>query len=76
MRSLFLSLNLRDFFKGLVLAVITAVITWAHEALQSGILFEQGSLKTIGMVALGAFLAYIIKNFFSNSKGEILTREK
>jgi len=75
MRSAFLTLNWRDFFKGLVLAVITAVITWAYEAIQSGTLFASGSLKTIGMVALGALLAYLIKNFITNTKGEILTPE-
>jgi hypothetical protein len=74
-KSNFLSLNLRDFFKGLVLAVITAVMTSAYELLQAGTLFDKESLKKVGMVALAALLAYIIKNFFSNSKGEILTPE-
>ena len=75
MRSLFLSLNLRDFFKGLVYAVIAAVITWAYEALQNDTLFTPEGLKAGGMVALSAFLAYLINNFFTNSKGEMLTKE-
>jgi len=61
---------------GLVLAVITAVITTVYELLQTGTLFQKESLKQVGLVALGALLAYIIKNFFTNSKGEILTTEK
>jgi hypothetical protein len=72
---MFLSLNLRDFFKGLVLAIITAVITWAYEAIQAGTLFDPASLKAVGMVALAAILAYLIKNLITNSKGEILTPE-
>jgi VIT1/CCC1 family predicted Fe2+/Mn2+ transporter len=76
MRSAFLTLNWRDFIKGLVLAVLTAVITWAYEAVQSGTLFSPGALKTVGLVATGAFLAYLVKNFFTNTTGEILTKEK
>ena len=74
-RSNFLSLNLRDFFKGLVLAVITAVITFAYTALQEGTLFEVAALKKVGMVALAALLAYLIKNIFQNTQGEMFTNE-
>ena len=75
MRSLFLQLNLRDFFKGLVLAVLAAVITWAYEAVQAGTLFDPASLKAVGMVALAAVLAYLVKNLLTNSQGEIATPE-
>jgi len=76
MRSKFFALNLRDLFKGLVLAVLTAVITFAYDAIQSGTLFEPGVLKKVGMVALAALLAYLLKNFLTNTQGEILTPEK
>jgi len=76
MRSKFLTLNVRDFFKGLVLAVIAALITWAYEALQAGTLFAPGALKSMGMVALAAVLAYLVKNLLTNSEGKILTPEK
>ena len=75
MRSSFLTINWRDTLKGLLLAVITAVLTFAYEALQSGTLFTKEALKAMGLVALSAFMAYIIKNFFTNTKGEILTPE-
>ena len=75
MRSAFLTLNWRDFFKGLVLFILTAVITWAYEAIQTGTLFSPGALKAVGLVAIGALLAYLIKNFFTNTAGEILTKE-
>jgi VIT1/CCC1 family predicted Fe2+/Mn2+ transporter len=67
----FLNLNLKDFIKGLVVAVISAVITFVYEALQSGTLFQAGSLKAVGLVALTAFLAYIIKNLLTNVQGEL-----
>jgi VIT1/CCC1 family predicted Fe2+/Mn2+ transporter len=76
MRSLFLQLNFRDFFKGLVLAVLAAIITWAYEAVQAGTLFDPASLKAVGMVALAAILAYLVKNLFQNSQGEMFTPEK
>lgn len=76
MRSFFLSLNLRDFFKGLIVAVISSVLTWAYEAIQNDTLFTKEGLRAAGMVALASFVAYVIKNFFTNTDGEILTAEK
>ncbi len=75
MRSTFLSLNLRDFIKGLVLAVLAAVIAYAYEAVQAGTLFDIAFLKSSGMVALSAVLAYLVKNLFTNSEGKIATPE-
>lgn len=75
MRSKFLTVNVRDALKGLILAILTAVLTFAYEALQAGTLFNKESVKAAGLVALSAFLAYILKNFFTNTNGEILTPE-
>jgi hypothetical protein len=75
MRSKFLSLNVRDFLRGLLLAVLTAVLTFAYEALQQGTLFSKEGLKAMGLAALSALMAYLLKNFFSNSQGEILALE-
>jgi VIT1/CCC1 family predicted Fe2+/Mn2+ transporter len=76
MKSNFLNLNLQDLGKGLIVAVIAAVLTFAYEALQAGTLFAPGTFKTVGMVALGAALSYLIKNLFTNSTGQILKSEK
>lgn len=75
-RSDFLSVNARDFFKGLILAVITAVVTFLYEKILAGEPLDIALLKSAGMTALAALLAYIIKNFFTNSNGDILTPEK
>jgi VIT1/CCC1 family predicted Fe2+/Mn2+ transporter len=69
--SAFLNLNWKDFIKGLVVAVISAVITFVYETIQSGTLFQAGSLKAVGLVALTACLAYIIKNLLTNVQGEL-----
>jgi len=76
MKAEFLRLNLRDFMKGLIVAVIVAVLTFCYDGAVTGTLFEQGWLKRVGMVALAALFGYLIKNLFTNSQGEILTPEK
>jgi hypothetical protein len=75
MRSNFLNLNLRDFLKGLLLAVITAVVAFLYEKLLAGVPLDLELLKAVGMTALASFLAYLLKNLFTNSQGEILTPE-
>lgn len=75
MRSKLFWLNARDFLKGLFLAVITAVITFLISELQSGASIDVTLFKRIGITALIAFLSYLVKNFLTNSKGEILTAE-
>jgi hypothetical protein len=68
------SLNSSDFLKGLLLAVLTSVITIVYSSLQSGSLtFDY---KLIGTTALSSALAYIMKNLVTNSSGEILKSEK
>jgi len=75
MRSKLFKLNAKDFIKGLIVAVLTAVITFAYEAIQTGELFSMVTLKKMGMVALGALLAYLIKNLLTNSQDQPLTPE-
>lgn len=62
------SLNWADLAKGLVMAVIGAVLTAAYQALSIGGPID---LKAMATVALLAGLAYIIKNFFSDSQGKV-----
>lgn len=76
MRSKFFALNWRDFLKGLIVAVLTAVFAVVAGLIQTGELFSKESLPVIGVAALTALLAYLSKNLFTNSSGEILTGEK
>lgn len=57
------TLKLNDATKGLIVAVITPVITIAINSLNEGLLTF--NWKNIGVTALTAFLAYILKNFLS-----------
>jgi hypothetical protein len=60
------TLNLNDFWKGLLLAVITAAMTIIVPIIQSGSLtFDWAA---IGRNALLAGLAYLVKNWFTPSQ--------
>lgn len=73
MKSVFLSLNLQDFVKGLLLAVLTSVITIVYTSLQAGSL--SFDWKAIGTTALTTAIGYILKNFLTNSKDKFLSKE-
>jgi hypothetical protein len=71
--SKFFSLNSNDFIKGLVVAVLSAVITLLYSTIQTGTLTIDW--KQIGIVALTSALAYITKNLVTNSDGTLLQKE-
>jgi VIT1/CCC1 family predicted Fe2+/Mn2+ transporter len=70
-RSNFLKLNWRDLLKGLLLAVLSAVITFVYTAIQGGIVIDGEFLKRAGMVAIATVLSYLLKNLFENSNGDL-----
>ena len=73
MNSAFLTLNSKDFLKGLVVAVITAVITIVYTSVQAGHL--NFDWKAIGVTALSSALAYIMKNLFTNNNDQLLKKD-
>lgn len=74
MKSVFLSLNTADFIKGLILSVLTAVVTIIYSVVQVGSLTFDW--KQIGTAALSAGVGYIIKNLLTNSTDTFLAKEK
>lgn len=74
MISKFLTLNQKDFIKGLLLSVLTAVVTIVYNSVQAGSLTFDW--KAIGVTALTTALSYLLKNLLTNSQGEILKSEK
>ena len=70
----FYSLNWKDFFKGLIIAVLGAVIGRIAGTIEAGSLSFDWPL--IGKTALRATITYISKNLLTNSKDEFLTKEK
>jgi accessory gene regulator protein AgrB len=76
MRSGLFKLNWLDFGKGLIVAVITAILTFLYEqVVQGGVALDLALLQQVGSVALAALLAYVLKNLFTNSQGKFLKAE-
>jgi branched-subunit amino acid transport protein len=73
MNSLFLTLNKQDYLKGLIVAVISAVITVIYSTIQTGTLTLDW--KSIATAALSAALAYITKNLLTNSEDKFLAKD-
>jgi len=73
MNSTFLNLNTNDFIKGLIMAVLSSVITVVYQTVETGSLTFDW--KAIGTIALTSALAYIMKNLFTNSTGKLFAKE-
>ena len=77
MKSVLGSISWKDAGKALILIIITTIVTGIYQALQSGTFdLTWVFMKPIVISALGAALAYIIKNFLTNSQDQFLTSEK
>ena len=67
------SINLKDLGKGLLIAVLSAVLGAIYTTLQAGSL--SFDWKQIGTLALSSLVAYLMKNFFTNSNNELAKSE-
>ena len=63
-------LNSKDYIKGLIVAVITSVLTVLSESLSAGDIVID--FKNITTVALTATIAYLLKNLGTNEDGDFL----
>lgn len=69
-------LNFLDVLKGFAVAVLMAVLTGFYTAIQNNSFpVTWNDWKIILIAGLGAGLAYLIKNIFTSSNGEILKKE-
>ena len=67
----FFKLNGADFLRGLIVAVITAVLTIIVEALGRGG-FEAVDWSVVGTTAALAAGGYLLKNLGTNTQGEVV----
>ena len=74
MQSTLFTLNTTDFIKGLLMAVLSTVITIVYQTVEAGSLVFDW--KAIGTMALTSALAYIMKNLLTNSDGQLFKKEK
>ena len=66
-----MTLNWWDAIKGLLVAVIGAILTVVLQTLQNGgLLWTWAFWQPILFTGLTAGIAYILKNFFQNSEGK------
>jgi hypothetical protein len=68
------SLNLADFMKGLLMAILASVFAVIKTSVEAGTF--SFDLPTIGKYALMGAVAYLAKNFFTNSDGELAKEPK
>jgi hypothetical protein len=73
MNSTLFTLDNKDFIKGLLVAVLSSVITILYNTIQTGSLTFDW--KAIGTMALTSALGYILKNLLTNSTGEFLKKD-
>ena len=73
MKSPFLNIDLADFVKGLILAVLTSVLTIIHTTvINLSLTFDW---KLILTTAVTSALGYLMKNLLTNSQGKFLKKE-
>lgn len=75
MRSDFLRLNSRDFYKGLIVVVICTFITGLYQVIANGGVLNWETLKPVVIAATGAGISYLTKNLLTNSQGEFMNTE-
>lgn len=64
------SVGVRDFGKGLVVAVISAVVTFVYGVVNSGTLSID--MHQVLVVAVASALGYVCKNYLSDDSGKFL----
>ena len=68
-QSNFLSLNGKDFLKGLLMAVLVPIFTIVQQSLEAGVLTF--NFKAIGIAAVAGALGYLAKNLFTSNQKEV-----
>ena len=75
MKSKFLTLDLKDFLRGLLVAFLTAVIRGVIEMLDTGAVFTWLTLKPVLIAGVSGALAYLLKCLMTNSQDKMFKRE-
>lgn len=75
-QSKFLGLNVSDAVKGIIMAFLAAVLTAVYAAISDGDWPSKAELLDSLRVGLTASLAYILKNLFTNSEGQLKREQK
>jgi hypothetical protein len=75
-QSSFLTVHWKDFVKGFFISFLTAFLTTVVQMLQDGSIPTLGEFRGAGIAGLTAGLAYVIKNWLTNSNDQLLKKEQ
>ena len=75
MKSRFLTLDLKDFSRGLLIAFLTAVLTGLINILDTGAVFTWVTIKPVLIAGVSAALSYLLKCLATNSQDQMFKRE-
>jgi hypothetical protein len=75
MKSKFLTLDWKDFSRGLLIAFLTAVLTGVINILDTGAVFTWVTLKPVLIAGISAALSYLLKCLATNSQDQMFKRE-
>jgi hypothetical protein len=75
MKSRFLTIDYRDVLKGIFIAFVTAVLEGILKMLEAGAGFDWPTIKPVMIAGICAAISYLLKNYLSNSRGQMFTRE-
>lgn len=67
------TLNIKDFLKGLVMAILVPAVTIMQQSLDSGTLVL--NWKTILIASISGVVAYLMKNFFTSDSSSLKTED-
>lgn len=76
MKSVFGMVNISDVARGLIVAALSAALTALAAIVNAGALPSMGDWKGIALTGIAGGLAYLTKNFFTNSEDKMFTGEK
>ena len=76
MKSKFGKLGKNDFWKGLIIAILTAIFSSIVVVFQNGTDFKTLNWFPVLSSTVIAFCSYILKNLFTNSNDEFLKADK
>jgi hypothetical protein len=75
MKSKFLTLDWKDFSRGLLIAFLTAVLTGVINILDTGAVFTWVTMKPVLIAGVSAALSYLLKCLATNSQDQMFKRE-
>ncbi len=75
MKSKLLTIDRRDFIKGLFIAFLTVLLTGILKIFETGSSFDWPTMKPVLIAGACAAISYLLKALVSNSRDEMFTRE-